>query len=135
LAAPEQETIQRGFRPLSHGRTQWEYFRLRFLHVLWSCSPHLRHLSFQRLSQWTLTGPGRARSHTPVSGAELPDTSCEYPVASDVQHMDILNEVVCQLGDDLLDELFARISTSASLPAESVDGDETEPAGFPHSAE
>jgi hypothetical protein len=35
----------------------------------------------------------------------------------------------------LLEELFARLSTSASLPAESVDGDETEPVGFPHPAE
>jgi hypothetical protein len=49
--------------------------------------------------------------------------------------MDVLDEVVHQLGDDLLDELFARLSTSASLLAESVDGDEMDPAGFPHSAE
>jgi hypothetical protein len=49
--------------------------------------------------------------------------------------MDILNEVVRQLGDDLLDELFTRLSTSASLPAESVDGDEMEPVGFPRLAE
>jgi hypothetical protein len=54
---------------------------------------------------------------------------------SDVRHTDVLNEVVCQLGDDLLDELFAHLSSSASLPAESVDGDETDPVGFPHSAE
>jgi hypothetical protein len=58
----------------------------------------------------------------------------ECPITSDVWHTDILDEVVRQLGDDL-DELFARLSTSASLPAESVDGDETDPAGFSHSAE
>jgi hypothetical protein len=56
----------------------------------------------------------------------------ECPVTSDIRHMDVLDEVVRQLGDDLLDELFAHLSTSASLPAESVDGDETDPAGFPH---
>ncbi|KAJ7746085.1 hypothetical protein B0H14DRAFT_3514389 [Mycena olivaceomarginata] len=54
----------------------------------------------------------------------------ECPVTSDVRHTDVLDEVVRQLGDDLLNELFARLSTSASLPAESVDGDETDPAGF-----
>jgi hypothetical protein len=56
-------------------------------------------------------------------------------VTSDVWHADILDEVVRQLGDDLLNELFARLSTSASLPAESADGDEMEPAGFPRPAE
>ncbi|KAJ7787038.1 hypothetical protein B0H14DRAFT_3505998 [Mycena olivaceomarginata] len=59
----------------------------------------------------------------------------ECPVTSDVRHTAVLDEVVRQLGDDLLDELFARLSTSASHPAESVDGGETDPAGFPHSAE
>jgi hypothetical protein len=61
--------------------------------------------------------------------------TCECPIPSDVRHTDVLDEVVRQLGDDLLDKLFACLSTSASLPAESVDGDETDPAGFPHSAE
>jgi hypothetical protein len=50
-------------------------------------------------------------------------------------HADVLDEVVRQLGDDLLEELFTRLSTSTSLPAESVDGDEMEPAGFPRPAE
>jgi hypothetical protein len=59
----------------------------------------------------------------------------ECPVLADVRHTDVLDEVVRQLGDDLLDELFAWLSTSASLPAESVDGDEMEPAGFPRPAE
>jgi hypothetical protein len=59
----------------------------------------------------------------------------ECPVTSDVRHTDVLDEVVRQLGDDLLDELFVRLSTSASLPAESVDRDEMDPTGFPHSAE
>jgi hypothetical protein len=59
----------------------------------------------------------------------------DCPVTSDVQHADVLNEVVRQLGDDLLDKLFARLSTSASLPAELVDGDEMEPVGFPCPAE
>jgi hypothetical protein len=59
----------------------------------------------------------------------------ECPVPSDVRHADVLDEVVRQLGDDLLEELFARLSTSASLPAESVDGEEMEPVGFPRPAE
>jgi hypothetical protein len=59
----------------------------------------------------------------------------DCPVTSDIRHADVLGEVVRQLGDDLLDELFARLSTSASLPAESVDGDEMELAGFPRPAE
>jgi hypothetical protein len=54
---------------------------------------------------------------------------------ADVRHTDILGKVVRQLGDNLLNELFARLSTSASLPAESVDRDEMEPAGFPRLAE
>jgi hypothetical protein len=53
----------------------------------------------------------------------------ECPVTSDVRHTDVLNEVVRQLGDNLLDELFARLTTSASLPAESAD-ENTDPAGF-----
>jgi hypothetical protein len=57
------------------------------------------------------------------------------PVPSDVRHADVLDEVIRQLGDDLLEELFARLSTSASLPAESVDGDEMKPVGFPRPAE
>jgi hypothetical protein len=44
-------------------------------------------------------------------------------VTSDIRHTDVLDEVVRQLGDDLLDKLFARLSTSASLPAKSVDGE------------
>jgi hypothetical protein len=59
----------------------------------------------------------------------------ECPVPSDVRHTDVLDEVVPQLGDNLLNKLFVRLSTSASLPAESVDGDEMEPAGFPCPAE
>jgi hypothetical protein len=59
----------------------------------------------------------------------------ECPVPTDVQHTDVLDEVVRQLGDDLLDELFAWLSTSASLPAKSVDGDEMKSAGFPRLAE
>jgi hypothetical protein len=39
---------------------------------------------------------------------------------SDIQHMDILDEVVCQLGNDLLDELFACLSTTALLLTESI---------------
>jgi hypothetical protein len=59
----------------------------------------------------------------------------ECPVTSYVRHMDVLDEVVRQLGDDLLDKLFSHLSTSASLPAKPVDGDKTDLAGFPHSAE
>jgi hypothetical protein len=61
--------------------------------------------------------------------------ACECPVPSDVRHADVLDEVMRQLGDNLLEELFARLSTSASLPAESVDRDEMEPVGFPRPAE
>jgi hypothetical protein len=59
----------------------------------------------------------------------------DCPVTSDIRHADVLDKVIRQLGDDLLDELFARLSTSASLPAKSADGDEMEPAGFPCLAE
>jgi hypothetical protein len=48
--------------------------------------------------------------------------------------MDILDEVIRQLGDDLLDKLFAHLSTTALLPAE-LDDREMEPAGFPSLAE
>jgi hypothetical protein len=82
-----------------------------------------------------LTGPERAFSHALVSGAAAGHIARDCPVTSDVRHADVLDEVVRQLGDDLLDELFARLSTSASLPAESADGDEMEPAGFPRPAE
>jgi hypothetical protein len=49
--------------------------------------------------------------------------------------MDVLDEVVRQLRDDLLNQLFARLSTSASLSVELVDGNEMDPVGFPNSAE
>jgi hypothetical protein len=58
----------------------------------------------------------------------------ECPVTSDVWHADVLDEVICQLGDDLLDELFTRLATSTSLPAESADED-ADPMGFLSSAE
>jgi hypothetical protein len=58
----------------------------------------------------------------------------ECPTASDVRHADVLDEVVRQLGDDLLEELFAWLATTASLPDESA-GEDTDPAGFPPSAE
>jgi hypothetical protein len=41
----------------------------------------------------------------------------ECLVTSDVRHMDILNKVVCQLGDDPLDKLFTRLSTTTSCLA------------------
>jgi hypothetical protein len=53
---------------------------------------------------------------------------------SNFQHMDVLDEVVCQPGDDLLNEPFARLATTASLPAESIDED-ADLVGFPSSAE
>jgi hypothetical protein len=59
----------------------------------------------------------------------------DCPVTSDIRHADVLDEVVRQLGDNLLDELFAQLSTSASLPAELADRDEMKPAGFPRPAE
>jgi hypothetical protein len=48
---------------------------------------------------------------------------------ADVQHTNILDNVVHQLGDDLLNELFTCLATAASLPAESIDED-VGPAGF-----
>jgi hypothetical protein len=75
-----------------------------------------------------------ARTH-PFPQLRTRHLAHECPVTSNIQHTDVLDEVVHQLGDNLLNELFARLSTSPSLPAESVDGDETDPAGFPHSAE
>jgi hypothetical protein len=36
----------------------------------------------------------------------------ECPVIPDVRHTDILDKVVCQLGDDLLNELFAGVATT-----------------------
>jgi hypothetical protein len=58
----------------------------------------------------------------------------ECPVTSNVRHTDILDEVIRQLGDDLLSELFVHVVTTASLPDESGDKD-PDPAGFPLSAE
>jgi hypothetical protein len=58
----------------------------------------------------------------------------ECPVMSDIRHTDVLNEVVRQLGEDLLNELFAYLATTASLPTESADED-ADPAGFPSPAE
>jgi hypothetical protein len=63
-----------------------------------------------------------------------PAPTCEFPITSDVRHTDVLDEIVRQLGDDLLGELFARVATIASLPDESADED-VDPAGFPTSAE
>jgi hypothetical protein len=74
-------------------------------------------------------------SHAPVSDAVCAarHLARECPVTSDVQHTDILDEVVRRLGDNLLDELFTRLATSASLPAKSADED-VDP-GFPPLAE
>jgi hypothetical protein len=47
----------------------------------------------------------------------------ECPTVSDVWHTDILDKVVCQLGDDPLNELFACLATTTSLPAESINED------------
>jgi hypothetical protein len=46
--------------------------------------------------------------------------------------VDVLDEVIRQLGDDPLNKLFTRLATSASLPAESADEDAD--SGFPPSA-
>jgi hypothetical protein len=58
----------------------------------------------------------------------------ECPVASDVWHTDVLDEVVHQLGDNLLDKLFACLAATALLLAESIDED-GDPVGFPSPAE
>ncbi|KAJ7851839.1 hypothetical protein B0H14DRAFT_3451154 [Mycena olivaceomarginata] len=76
-----------------------------------------------------------ALSHAPASSAEPLDTlPMSAPTTSDVWHTDILDEVVCQRGDDLLDELFACLATATSLLAELIDED-TDPVGFPSPAE
>jgi hypothetical protein len=59
---------------------------------------------------------------------------CECPVTFDIWHMDVLDKVIRQLGDDLRDELFTRLSTTASLLAELIDRD-MDPTGFPSPAE
>jgi hypothetical protein len=59
---------------------------------------------------------------------------CECPIMSDVWHTDVLDKVVCQLGDDLLDELFTCLATIALLPKELINED-ADPAGFPSLAE
>jgi hypothetical protein len=40
----------------------------------------------------------------------------ECPVMTDIWHIDVLNKIVCQLGDDL-HKLFAHLSTTTLLPA------------------
>jgi hypothetical protein len=57
----------------------------------------------------------------------------ECPVMSNIQHTKILDDIVHQLGDDLLDELFACLSTITLLPAEFIDI-EMDPMGFPSPA-
>ena len=42
----------------------------------------------------------------------------DCPVPHDVRSSDILDEVVRQLGDELLEELMARLATSSNLPDE-----------------
>jgi hypothetical protein len=132
---PEPETLQRGFWLLSHGRAQRAYFRLWLARTLVTFAllaapalPAAVPLDVDRA--WTRLFP-RTCFRCGAAG----HLTRECPVPSDVRHTDVLDEVVRQLRDDLLDELFARLSTSASLPAESVDGDEMEPAGFPRPAE
>jgi hypothetical protein len=53
---------------------------------------------------------------------------------SDVYHTDVLDEVVRQLGDNLFDELFTHLSTTASLPVELINED-ADLIGFPSPAE
>jgi hypothetical protein len=48
--------------------------------------------------------------------------------------MDVLDEVIRQLGDNLHNELFACLATTASLPAESINED-VDLVGFPSPAE
>jgi hypothetical protein len=60
--------------------------------------------------------------------------ACKCLTTSDIQHTDVLDKVVCQLGDDLLDELFACLATTASLPVESINED-ANPVGFLSPAE
>jgi hypothetical protein len=57
----------------------------------------------------------------------------ECPVTSDIWHRDVLDEVIHQLGDNILNELFNRLATTTSLPVESTDED-ADPTGFPSPA-
>jgi hypothetical protein len=59
----------------------------------------------------------------------------ECPTASDIQHADVLDEVVCQLGDDLLEELFAWLTTTASLQDESAGETQTRRVFLPRPSE
>jgi hypothetical protein len=53
---------------------------------------------------------------------------------SDIWHSDILDKVVHQLGDNLLDKLFAHLSTTTSLSSELINED-ADAMGFPSAAE
>ncbi len=41
----------------------------------------------------------------------------DCPLPADARVVDVLDEVICQLGGDLLEELVARVSTTAALPS------------------
>jgi hypothetical protein len=58
----------------------------------------------------------------------------ECPTPLDLWNADVLDEVVHQLGNDLLIELLAWLSTSASLPLK-PEARDAEPEGFPCLAE
>ncbi|KAJ7799720.1 hypothetical protein B0H14DRAFT_3491391 [Mycena olivaceomarginata] len=100
FAKPDPETLRFGSRPLYLGRVERESSQLRPPHALWSSRP--------------------ARSHAPVSGAVRPDTSPANALSPRTFGMQTFSTRSFVNSDDLLDELFARLSTSASLPAESL---------------
>ena len=52
----------------------------------------------------------------------------ECPLPADARVIDVLDEVICQLGGDLLEELVARMATTAALPAHP---EAPAPADFP----
>ncbi len=53
----------------------------------------------------------------------------DCPLPADARVIDVLDEVICQLGGDLLEELVARMSTTAALPVSA------DPEDFPASDE
>jgi hypothetical protein len=50
----------------------------------------------------------------------------ECPVPQDARSADVLDEVIRQLGGDLLEELVARLATTGGLPAVSEEPEKSE---------
>jgi hypothetical protein len=130
----DPETLLSGSRPLYLGHMQWEYSRFRPLHALRSHSPQPAPVLPAVIPMDVDRTRARAFTRSCFRCGAAGHLAQECPVTSDVQHTDILDEVVRQLGDNLLGKLFARVATTASLPDKSGNED-ADPAGFPTPAE